>query len=135
VKITADTNLLVRLATGDDPAQLRAAVAALADAEMIVIPSIVLCELAWVLGAGYRLPAARVAGFFRDLAGRADVVVDRVALADGLAQLENGGDFADGAIASAGRALGGDVFVSFDREAVRILEAQGRRAALLAGAD
>ncbi len=135
MKITADTNLLVRLATGDDPAQMRAVVAALAHAEVVVIPTIVLCELAWVLGAGYRMAAADVAGYFRDLASRADVVVDRVALADGLAQLEHGGDFADGAIASAGRALGGEVFVSFDRAAVRILEAQGQRAKLLVGAD
>jgi predicted nucleic-acid-binding protein len=42
-----------------------------------------------------------------------------------LDQLEAGGDFADGVIAYAGRWLGGDEFVSFDRAAVRLQIAQG----------
>jgi len=45
--------------------------------------------------------------------------------------LDAGGDFADGAIAYEGRWLGGDIFVSFDRKAVRLMEAQGDSAQLL----
>lgn len=49
----------------------------------------------------------------------------------GLAVLEAGGDFADGAIAFEGSWLGARRFVSFDREAVALLSAQGHAAQLL----
>ena len=45
--------------------------------------------------------------------------------------LEAGGDFADGVIAFEGEWLGGDVFVSFDKKAVALLEKQGISARLL----
>ena len=43
-----------------------------------------------------------------------------------------GGDFADGVIAYEGNWLGADTFVSFDKKAVRLMEAQGVSARLLA---
>jgi predicted nucleic-acid-binding protein len=49
----------------------------------------------------------------------------------GLAVLDQGGDFADGAIAFEGHWLGGEEFVSFDKQAVKLLKAQGKRARLL----
>jgi predicted nucleic-acid-binding protein len=61
----------------------------------------------------------------------ANVVVDRPAAEAGLAQLEAGGDFADGAIAFEGSWLGAEVFVSFDKEAVELLKAQGQSARFL----
>jgi predicted nucleic-acid-binding protein len=61
-----------------------------------------------------------------------NVVVDRPAAEAGIAQLESGGDFADGAIAFEGRSLGADVFVSFDQDAVKLLQARGEAARLLA---
>ena len=45
-----------------------------------------------------------------------------------VAQGAAGGDFADGVIAHEGEWLGAEVFVSFDRRAIRRLEAQGRAA-------
>jgi predicted nucleic-acid-binding protein len=42
-----------------------------------------------------------------------------------------GGDFADGAIAYEGSWLGADTFISFDKKAVRLMEAQGKSARLL----
>jgi predicted nucleic-acid-binding protein len=45
--------------------------------------------------------------------------------------LESGGDFADGIIAFEGRSAGGLVFVSFDRDAVALVEAAGFEAKLL----
>ena len=62
----------------------------------------------------------------------ADTVrVDRTAAEAGLALLEAGGDFADGVIAHQGQWLGGESFVSFDRQAVALLQAQGISAQLL----
>src|SRR5579862_1596885 len=58
VKITADTNILVRALTDDDAEQSPRAQAELAQAELVAIPPAALCELVWVLTRGYRLPAA-----------------------------------------------------------------------------
>ncbi len=45
--------------------------------------------------------------------------------------LDVGGDFADGVIAYEGSWLGAETFVSFDKRAVKLLEAQGKAARLL----
>jgi predicted nucleic-acid-binding protein len=58
-------------------------------------------------------------------------VVDRPAVEAGLAFLDHGGDFADGVIAHQGYELGGDVFVSFDKNAVGLVEEIGEAALLL----
>lgn len=57
--------------------------------------------------------------------------MDRPAVEAGLALLEAGGDFADGAIAFEGHWLGREVFVSFDKQAVSLLKAQGHNAQLI----
>jgi predicted nucleic-acid-binding protein len=49
----------------------------------------------------------------------------------GLISLDAGGDFADGVIAYEGKWLGGETFVSFDKEAVKLVAAQGSSARLL----
>jgi predicted nucleic-acid-binding protein len=61
-----------------------------------------------------------------------NVELDRPAIEAGLEVLEAGGDFADGVIAYEGRWLGAEEFVSFDKKAVSLLKAQGKRARLLA---
>jgi predicted nucleic-acid-binding protein len=49
LKITADTNVLVRAVVADDPAQSQAAIAALRGAEQIAVALPALCEFVWVL--------------------------------------------------------------------------------------
>lgn len=128
MRITADTNLFVRFAAEDDPDQFRAASAALNSATLIAVPTVVLCELAWVL-RGQRVRAARAASAIERILANPAVVTDRPAAEAGLATLRAGGDFADGAIAQAGAAMGGDVFVSFDARAVALRRAAGGKAA------
>jgi len=125
VKITADTNILVRALTDDDPAQSPRAQAELAQADLVAIPSVALCELVWVLTRGYRLPAATVADAIRRLLAATDVAVDRRSAEAGLAMLDAGGDFADGVIAHEGAWQGAEAFVSFDCQAVALHQAQG----------
>lgn len=125
MRITADTNILVRAAVLDDLAQAEQAAALLRDAEFIAVTLPALCEFAWVLGRGYRWAALQVFGFIRTLLDSPNVRVDRPAVEAGLAMLATGGDFADGVIAFDGRRLGGDVFASFDRKAVELVAAQG----------
>lgn len=131
MRITADTNLLVRAITGDHARQSRLAQAQLAQAEAVAVAMPALCELAWVLSRGYGAASAQVGEAIRGLIGAANVCVDRAASEAGLAQLEAGGDFADGVIAHEGAWLGGETFVSFDRKAVKLMAAQGVSARLL----
>jgi predicted nucleic-acid-binding protein len=131
MKITADTNLLVRAVTEDNEQQSRAAQTALKKAELVAISIPGLCELAWVLAQGYKVPSSRVAEAIRRLINGANVVINRPATEAGLALLDAGGDFADGVIAYEGNWLGADTFVSFDKKAVKLIEAQGRSARLL----
>jgi predicted nucleic-acid-binding protein len=131
VKITADTNVLVRAITGDDARQSKAAQAMLANADRVALTLPTLCELVWVLSQGYEVPSARIAVAIRRLMDSANVTVNRPAAEAGLALLSAGGDFADGAIAHEGRWLGADIFVSFDRKAVKLIGAEGEPTHLL----
>ena len=64
----------------------------------------------------------------RELLKQPKIVVERAIVEAGLALVEAGGEFADGIIAHEGRRLGGEIFVSFDRQAVRLLVAEGQAA-------
>ncbi|WP_158815781.1 type II toxin-antitoxin system VapC family toxin [Methylocapsa sp. S129] len=131
MKITADTNVLVRAITGDDERQSRIAQRELARAEMVALALSTLCELSWVLSRGYKTPAGEIAETIRRLIDGANVAVNRPAVQAGLALLEAGGDFADGVIAFEGAWLGAEAFVSFDKQAVKLLKARGESARLL----
>jgi predicted nucleic-acid-binding protein len=131
MKITADTNVLVRAVTEDHAQQSKAAQAVLRGAEVVALTIPALCELVWVLSQGYKIPARDVAETVRRLMNGANVVVNRPAAEAGLALLDSGGDFADGVIAYEGSWLGADAFVSFDRKAVKLIEAHGLSARLL----
>lgn len=125
MKITADTNLLVRAVVDDDVAQSKLAQSALADAEQVAVPIMALSEFVWVLRSSYRISRADVADRVRRIIETANVLVDRPAAEAGIAMLEAGADFADGVIAHEGLRLGGEVFVSFDKRAVRLVTASG----------
>jgi predicted nucleic-acid-binding protein len=134
MKITADTNVLVRALTEDDAEQSKAAQIALRGADVVALTIPVLCELAWVLRS-YRISSSDIAGTIRGLLNGTNIVVNRLAAQAGLAVLDAGGDFADGAIAYEGNWLGADTFVSFDKKAVILIKAQGRSALLLSQAS
>jgi predicted nucleic-acid-binding protein len=131
MRITADTNVLVRAVVEDHALQSKVAQTALKAAELVAIPIPSLCELVWVLSQGYKIPPRDLAEAIRRLTNGANVVVNRPAAEAGLALLEAGGDFADGVIAFEGNWLGADTFVSFDKKAVKLMEAQGGSARLL----
>lgn len=132
MKITADTNVLVRAITGDHPQQSKVAQRELAKADVVALALPALCELVWVLSQGYKIPAADIAEAIRRLINGANVVVNRPAADAGLAVLDAGGDFADGVIAYEGSWLGAEAFVSFDKKAVKLIEAKGEAVRLLA---
>jgi predicted nucleic-acid-binding protein len=133
VIITADTNVLVRALVGDEPSQAAAASRVLREAEAIAVPLPVFCELVWVLRRAYGFADGEISAAIRSLLEASSVRTDRQAVEAGLALLEGGGDFADGVIAHQGQWLGAEVFVSFDRQAVSLLTAQGANTLLLPG--
>jgi len=131
MKVTADTNVLIRAAVQDDLHQARRAAKILAEADLVAVPVPVLCEFVWVLRRGYRKSATDVSDAIRRLMRSPNVVMNRTAVEAGLSALDAGGDFADGAIAHEGEWLGAEEFVSFDSKAVSLLQAQGSHARLL----
>ncbi|RQH14187.1 type II toxin-antitoxin system VapC family toxin [Bradyrhizobium sp. RP6] len=133
MKITPDTNVLVRILVRDHAEQSKVAEALLEKADLIAISIPALCELTWVLSRGYETSAADIAASIRHLIGASNTVVDRPAAEAGLAFLDAGGDFADGVIAHEGNWLGAETFVSFDNRAVKLIEASGGLARLAGG--
>jgi predicted nucleic-acid-binding protein len=131
MKITVDTNVLVRAITGDDQSQSKVAQLELAKADVVALALPALCELVWVLSQGYKVPFADIVEAIRRLINAGNVVVNRPAVEAGLSLLEAGGDFADAVIAYEGSWLGAEIFVSFDRKAVKLMEARGESARLL----
>lgn len=131
VKITADTNVLIRAAVQDDPHQARRAAKVLREAELVAVPVPVLCEFVWVLRRGYKKSAAEISEAIRRLTKSANVVANRPAIEAGLAVLDRGGDFADGVLAHEGNWLGAGELVSVDADAVSLLRALDVRARLL----
>ena len=129
MRITADTNVLLRATLRDDRQQAAAAEALLARATVITVPVPVFCEFAWVLQRSYRQSATHVAAAIRAICAIDAVVTDNPAVDAGLNALLAGGDFADGAIAQQGESLGGRMFVTFDRAAITILGQAGLSAA------
>ena len=131
MKVSVDTNILVRSIVLDDVRQGRAAAKLLTEADFVAVPTSALCEFVWVLRRTYKFARADLISAVETLVNALNVAVDRPAVDSGLAALKAGGDFADGVIAFEGSWLGADTFVSFDKIAVSLVAAQGQNARLL----
>jgi predicted nucleic-acid-binding protein len=131
MKVTPDTNVLVRGVVHDDEEQAKLADNLLRRAEVIAITVPCLCELVWVLRSIYGFKRSDAAAAIRALLVARNVETNRPTVEAGLGMLDAGGDFADGVIAYEGSWLGAETFVSFDKKAVEMLAAQGVSARLL----
>jgi predicted nucleic-acid-binding protein len=116
VKVAVDTNVLVRYLTWDDERQAEAAAAAIEGAEVLILSTVVLCELVWVLRRAYRYPAGDVLNILRQLLETRSVELDRPAAEAGCAMLAAGGDFADGVILHQARQGRATRLVTFDAD-------------------
>jgi predicted nucleic-acid-binding protein len=112
-----DTNVLVRLLTGDDPKQAAAARSLFA-AGPIWIAKTVLLETGWVLHSRYGFEEAAIRDAFRKLLGLKNVhAEDEPSVAAALALTVHGIELADAMHLSSRPA--GARFVSFDQAFVR----------------
>jgi len=112
--IALDTNLLVRLLTGDDPEQARR-VAVLIDAsQACFVPITVVLELEWVLRGAYRLERGAVIAALEGLMEIRQVHLEQEDLVrQALAWHQQGLDFADALHLL--RSEGCSALISFDR--------------------
>jgi len=131
MKITVDTNVLIRAVVRDDEKQALAADKIMKSADRIAVTLPCLCEFVWVLRRLYEFDREDIAAAIRALADTANVSLNRPAVEAGLAVLNAGGDFADGLIAYEGTWLGAETFVSFDKKAVTLLAKQKYETMLL----
>lgn len=117
VMIAVDTDVLVRLLTGDDPKQAAAAQSLFA-AGPVWIAKTVLLETGWVLRSLYGFDESAIGGAFAKLMGLGNVrTEDEPAVAAALALVGQGIELAD-AMHLSSRPPGA-AFVSFDRSFVR----------------
>jgi predicted nucleic-acid-binding protein len=121
VRIAVDTNVLVRYLTWDNELQALEAANAIEAAEAIVVPTIVLCELAWVLKRAYRYAGPEIIEILRRLVAIRAVELERPAAEAGIAMLARGGDFADGVIRHQADGAKCDRLVTFDQDFARHL--------------
>lgn len=130
--IGVDTNVLLRLLVGDDPAQASKARQlfdrAAADQQSIWVSDTVLVELAWTLGRAYGRDRSDVVQALRALSSHATVALESaVAVREATDSFERGpADFADCLLCAKAAAAGCDQVATFDRgmkglPAVRLL--------------
>jgi len=125
--ITADSSILLRLILRDDYEQFQAVTRLLSRCNLIVIPTHVFREIAWVLSSRYKFSRDAILNEIENLT-RVDKVRFRAdEVKAGLNLLEKNGGFSDGVIAYTGNLIAKEktVFASFDRKAVRLLNEQG----------
>ena len=131
MKMIADSNVLVRAAVRDNARQARAAAAFLRDAEAIVVSLTAACEFVSVLRNVYKIGRQDVTAALRALLDAGNVEINRPAVEAGMAVMDAGGDFADGVMAYEGKWLGGETFVTFDRQAFPVAAVLGQKTKLL----
>lgn len=115
--IAVDTNVVVRLLTGDDPKQAADAKTLFASGP-IWIAKTVLLETGWVLQSLYGFDRSAIRNAFTKLLGLKNVhTEDKLSMADALALTEHGIDLADAIHLC--RRPPGVTFVSFDQSFIR----------------
>ena len=117
-----DTNVLIRHLTGDLPDQAARATRYLAAADELLLPDLILAEVAYVLESFYEAPRAQVATTLRAvLAYPAVRVLDADLLQRAVEVYEvHRLDFADAYLVASAERTGVGVIASFDRSIDRV---------------
>ncbi len=123
--VFCDTNVLIRLLTGDSPDQARAALEAFdAAAEgrlTLVLPDLIVAEAAYVLASAGVKPSEAAGHLLRVLELPGVEVMDRVVLREALELWGEGRlDLADAYLAALARRVRGSGVLSFDRDFDRV---------------
>lgn len=90
MKVTVDTNVLVRAVIEDEPVQATLAAKLLRDATLVAATLPCLCEFVWVLGKVYGLESSAIALALRTLVSVANVEINRPAVRAGIGDARRG---------------------------------------------
>lgn len=116
--IALDTNVIVRVVTGDDPKQLAAALEVM-QAEELWVCKTVLLETEWVLRYSYGLDRRTIGATLEKLLGYARLQVeDRGSVLRALSQYSAGMDLADALHLASSSASA--QFATFDRQMTKV---------------
>jgi len=117
-----DTNVLVRHLTGDPPAQAARATRYLQQADELLLPDLILAEVAYVLESFYDTPRAQVAETLRAVLafGAIRVVDEELLLRTVEVYDDHRLDFADAYLVASAERTGVGEIVSFDRAIDRV---------------
>ncbi len=117
-----DTNVLVRHITGDPPDQALQATRYLEQADQLLLPDLILAEVAYVLQSFYRMSRGETANALRaSLTFPAVRVIDRVLLLRTIELYEfRRLDFADAYLVASAESTGVNAIASFDRGIDRV---------------
>ena len=121
---SVDTNIIVRLLTGDDPGQTQKARAVVKKPDIFIAETVML-ETGWVLRHAYNFESMAIHNAFIKLCGLPNVILPnphRMQLA--LQWYVEGMDFGDALHLAASQACG--TFFSFDRKLIRKAEGHGQ---------
>ncbi len=122
--IGVDTNILLRLASNDDPAQVSSIkrwLATHAQGDQIYVNHVVLAEAVWTLKSAYRADQQKIAHFVDSLLGNAGFAVEDAALVEDALQsyLAGNVDFPDCLIAAINSERC-DLTITFDKGAASL---------------
>jgi predicted nucleic-acid-binding protein len=123
--LAVDTNVLVRVLVGDDPAQRRAAMSRLRrmrrKGEGALVGPVVVAETGWVLGSVYGYDRKQIVAAFRGvLATPPFVFAQRDAVIAALGAYESGpADLSDYLVLELARAEGCTKLLTFDRKLLK----------------
>ncbi len=117
-----DTNVLIRHLTGDPPDQAARATRYLESADELLLPDLILAEVAYVLESFYEAPRAQVATTLRSVLGFPAIrVLDADLLQRAVEVYEvHRLDFADAYLIASAERTGIGVIASFDRAIDRV---------------
>lgn len=118
----ADTNVLIRHLTGDPPSEAARATRYLAGADELLLPDLILAEVAYVLESFYETPRTTVAEILRAVLGFPAITVVDPALAQRAVEVYDVDrlDFADAYLVACAERSGVGLIASFDRSIDRV---------------
>jgi len=117
-----DTNILVRHLTGDPPAQATRATRFLEEADELLLPDLILAEVAYVLESFYETPRAQVAETLRAVLAFPPITVVDAELAQRAVEVYDVHrlDFAEAYLVACAERSGVGIVASFDRSIDRV---------------
>lgn len=118
-----DTNVLLRYLLKDDEWQYAIAEPYfISKQHQLYLPIHSLCEVVWLMKNKLKVPRQVIVDILLDLTSSSNVSTEQQIFDKGMMFLKNGGDFADGVIASFTQTIENSVFLTFDKNLSKVAD-------------